>query len=351
MPKFIKMLVIKENINKSLQKWLEEQSYSQIFVLVDENTEAYCLPLLSTDYFNSLIKIKSGEKNKTLATCEIIWNHLLVQHADRKSLLINLGGGVIGDTGGFCASSYKRGIDFINIPTTLLAQVDASVGGKTGIDFQQQKNMIGFFAEPKAVFISPAFLKTLASKQLLSGFAEVLKHGLIQDEKYFLECTQQFLAQKINWLNIIQQSVQIKANIVAKDPKEKGLRKILNFGHSIGHALETYSLKQHKKPLLHGEAVILGCVAELFLSVQKVNLAFDKMNTICNTLLQIYDFSSIEKFDLDEVIHYLLNDKKNQQKNIQMVLLPQIGEAVFDVNISKAEARESFHFLMQMIAK
>ena len=232
------------DVLESLLENLIENSYSQVFVLVDENTEKYCLPLIHKYLFNTkIIKIKSGEQEKTLETTQFIWNELQRYHAAKNSVLLNLGGGVIGDIGGFCAATFKRGIDFINIPTTLLAMVDSSIGGKTGIDFNGIKNSIGIITDPKAIYIYPDFLNSLAKDELINGYAEVIKHALIADfdlwEKF--RKVDAFDFQKLN--SIINDSIKIKLKIVAKDPYEQNVRKLLNFGHTIGHAIESYSLK------------------------------------------------------------------------------------------------------------
>ena len=224
----------------SLSK-LDISGYSKVAILVDENTKRDCLPKLPQFENPIIIEIKSGEENKNINTCNFIWEQLTAQHFDRNSLLINLGGGVIGDMGGFAASTYKRGIDFIQIPTTLLAMVDASVGGKLGVDFNGLKNQIGLFNNPESVLIFPEFLETLPENQLKSGFAEVVKHALISDKNLWEELTSTTF-DKLNWEAIILTSIQIKNNIILSDPFEKGNRKKLNFGHTFGHAVESYYL-------------------------------------------------------------------------------------------------------------
>ena len=249
------------SIKEELHSFLATNKYTQVFILVDENTLEHCLPLLPNfDY--QIIKIESGERNKNIETCQKIWQNLLNNNADRKALLINLGGGVISDMGGFCASTYKRGIDFINIPTTLLAMVDATIGGKTGIDFGFQKNMIGLFSLAKTVLIDATFLKTLNYRQIKSGKAEMLKHGLIANEQHFT----QIISSAIPNLDLIKASIAIKQEIVSTDPFEKGIRKSLNFGHTLGHALEAYYLANNLD-ILHGEAIAQGMIWAIQLSV------------------------------------------------------------------------------------
>ena len=221
---------------------LDVSQYSKIGILVDENTKEFCLPLLSEIKKSVIIEIKSGEENKNIDSCNLIWEALTKNCFDRNSLLINLGGGVIGDMGGFCASTYKRGIEFIQIPTSLLAMVDASVGGKLGVDFNGLKNQVGLFSNPKSVIINPKFLETLPEDELRSGFAEVVKHALIVDKNLWNHLKNNPF-QDLYWEEIIESSVQIKNKIVMSDPKEKGERKKLNFGHTFGHAIESYYLE------------------------------------------------------------------------------------------------------------
>ena len=241
--------------------WIGENSlskfgistYSKVAILVDENTKRDCLHKLPKIENAIIIEIKSGEEYKNISTCNFIWEQLTINNFDRNSLLINLGGGVIGDMGGFCAATYKRGLDFIHIPTTLLAMVDASVGGKLGIDFKGFKNQIGLFNNPKAVLISPEFLETLAESELKSGFSEVVKHALISDNSLWVKLKNTPFTD-FDWGDIIDTNVQIKNKIVLADPFEKGERKKLNFGHTFGHAIESYYLEKGT-PISHGEAV------------------------------------------------------------------------------------------------
>ncbi len=343
------MLIIQNKISLELNNWLKDKNYHSIFILVDENTKKHCLPLLELKNEYSLIEIESGEQNKNLQTCQQIWESLLSQYAYRNSLLINLGGGVITDMGSFCASTYKRGIDFVNIPTSLLAMVDASVGGKTGVDFQGQKNMIGLFSEAKEVLIDADFLKTLDQRELLSGFAEVLKHGLIQDKKYFEACIIAYNNETINWQDIIKKSINIKSNVVAKDPTEKGLRKILNFGHTAGHAFESYSLLNHQKPLFHGEAVILGILFSLKLSMISNLLPETIGNAICQQFLAIYSFDFLGSFDEIQIKELILNDKKNNSTAMQFIVLKDIGNAVYDFEITKKDFNTAYYFVLKSI--
>ncbi|HEY8400693.1 MAG TPA: 3-dehydroquinate synthase family protein, partial [Cytophagaceae bacterium] len=262
-------IFLTRDISGKLKEFLQGKQYSSVCVIADENTEKHCFPLLLPALQKyHLITIPSGEENKTLSTCERIWKGMTDQQLDRKAVVINLGGGVIGDMGGFCASTYKRGIDFIQIPTTLLSQVDASVGGKLGVDFFSYKNHIGVFKEPAAVFINADFLKTLDPAELRSGFAEIIKHCLIADKTKWEEISRKSLAEQ-NWEDLIAHSVEIKSKVTTADPTEQGLRKILNFGHTIGHAIESYYLTIKDKKLLHGEAIAIGMVAESYIAEKR----------------------------------------------------------------------------------
>ena len=314
-------------VANALRDMLSELSYSSIFILMDENTQAHCLSLLplSINKEAKHIIISSGELNKNISTCESIWKQLLDQGADRQSVLINLGGGVIGDMGGFCASTFMRGIRFIQVPTTLLAQVDASVGSKLGVDFMQVKNIIGLFQNPIAVLIDATFLATLPDEQLRSGYAEVIKHALIKDNdlwKKLLEIGD--LTQVSNWDDIIFGSVQIKQEVVEQDPLEKGLRKVLNFGHTIGHALESHFLDS-SDPLLHGEAVAWGMYAEAALSEKHHDLSGAQLSQIQNYIHKIYSDKKPSSWPLDALLFFMRKDKKNVEQKISFSLLSEIG--------------------------
>lgn len=337
-----------------LIQFLSKSNYSSVFILADENTKKKCLPLLkkifSVNYKPTVIQIKSGEKNKNIRTCEKIWKVLSGANAGRRSLLMNLGGGAITDIGGFAASTYKRGIDFIQIPTTLLSQVDASVGGKTGIDFLDFKNQIGTFAFPKAVFIAPSFLKTLDKRQLLSGFAEVIKHGLIADKNYWQEIQNSHLALfsprkagvAADWNQIIFTSIQIKSNIVLNDPYEKGLRKALNFGHTIGHAIESAGLKSNR-PLLHGEAIAIGMICEAYLSRKCRGLTSEQLHAITQFIISVFNPKPV-RFPLTKLMSYMKQDKKNNASEINFTLLSSIGKAETDNSCSEDLIEEALQF-------
>ena len=311
-------------IGKGSLKAYDFSSYNQFAVLVDENTKRCCLPvfLKATNIDAILIEIPSGEEHKNLENCQLIWNALSSHHFDRNSLLINLGGGVIGDMGGFAASTYKRGIDFIQIPTSLLAMADASIGGKLGIDFAYLKNQIGLFNNPKAVLINPFFLNSLPKNQLLSGFAEVVKHALITD-KYFWKEIKKTPLEKMNWKSIIYQSLMIKNDIVTQDPLEKGERKKLNFGHTFGHAIESFYLEQGK-PILHGEAISLGMILESNLSKINKEEKQEISSFMSNT------FSIPKKPPLRALLEWMKSDKKNIKEKINITLLNGIGSSLIN---------------------
>ncbi|SMC62521.1 3-dehydroquinate synthase [Pedobacter nyackensis] len=329
-----------------LTEVFESGRYSKIFVFADSNTSEVCLPLFREmlDDFNGfdLIETDPGEENKNIDFCIGIWKTLLDFGADRKCLMINLGGGVITDMGGFVASTYKRGIDFINIPTTLLSQVDASVGGKTGIDIDNVKNMVGTFTLPQAVFIETAFLKTLPARELLSGFAEMIKHGLIVDRNYYNEL------KNSDYLQIdpqaIYRSVEIKNEVVTEDPHEKGLRKILNYGHTIGHAVETYALTNDKKPLTHGEAIAIGMICEAFLSHKNNTLSEADLEDITDYISKLYPAYHLKADSFTQLMELMQSDKKNENGQIMFSLLSSIGKCDYNCRVSESDILESFAY-------
>lgn len=329
-----------------LKHLLEQKHYSKVFVFVDTHTAELCIPIFremtdDLDHFD-IIETDSGEENKNIDFCIGIWKTLLDFEADRKSLMINLGGGVITDMGGFVASTYKRGIDFINIPTTLLSQVDASVGGKTGIDIDSVKNMVGTFALPQAVFIENKFLETLPQRELLSGFAEMIKHGLIADPEYYHDlktCDYQKISAQL-----IYHSIQIKNQVVTQDPLEKGLRKILNFGHTIGHAIESYSLEHDKISLTHGEAIAIGMVCEAYLAEKYCTLSNTELDDICQYILSVYPKYHIAEKSFNALISLMQSDKKNEEGQIMFSLLEKIGQCTFNCKVHKDDIINSLIF-------
>jgi len=331
-------------IEKLLATCLNQHSFGKIGVLVDSNTLEFCYPIVKNQLPNhSILEIPAGEKWKTLSTCEKIWEWMTTEGWDRHALLINLGGGVIGDMGGFAAAAYKRGIRFINVPTTLLSMVDASVGGKLGVDFQGFKNHIGFFKNPDAVLIDQNFLKTLPYRELRSGFAEVIKHALISNDDQREEIMKTDFPD-LNWDELIKSSIQVKNKIVSEDPTEKGFRKVLNFGHTIGHAIESYRLDS-ENPLLHGEAIALGMLAETWLSVQKLNLAQEDADKVYNLIKTTYPEISISSDNLEKIVSLTVQDKKNKDGEVLCCLLTELGNPQYDVKINSAEVLEALRFI------
>lgn len=318
---------------------LDHLKPDKVAVLVDENTRLHCLPKLDTT-FDLTIEIKSGEINKNLGTCSLIWERLTEARFTRKSLLVNLGGGVIGDMGGFCAATYKRGIPFINVPTTLLAAVDANIGGKLGIDFNGYKNHIGLFQNPEVVIISETFLETLPSRELRSGFAEVIKHALIYDNHYWEQISGQSYPD-MNWTNVISRSVEIKGDVVDNDPKENGLRKILNFGHTIGHAIESYYLTNGLS-LLHGEAIATGMILESKFANELGLLEENDLLEITKYITSIYQLVDLP--DQKEVYNSMLQDKKNRGSVPSFSLINSIGSCLYDQQVSKEMISKGYNF-------
>ncbi|GAA4322910.1 3-dehydroquinate synthase [Christiangramia aestuarii] len=324
---------------------------SKIFILVDSNTYEACLSpfmqKLQTDIPTEVIEIEAGEEFKNLETCAGVWNVLSELEADRKSLIINLGGGVVTDLGGFVASCFKRGIRFINVPTSLLAMVDASVGGKTGVDLGNLKNQIGVINLPEMVIIDSAFLKTLSAQEMRSGLAEILKHGLIADENYWKKVSNLAELDLSDLDGIIKSSVDIKAEIVKKDPYEKNLRKTLNYGHTLGHAIESYCLTHsEKKKLLHGEAIAIGMVLETFISAKMLNFPEEKLESIRDIFLDLYGKEEFFPEDISQIKELMKFDKKNERGIINFVLLEDIGQPVIDKKVPNELIDEAFVFYL-----
>lgn len=338
------MSVIIAPITESLPGFLAQKDYSSIIVLVDTNIRKFCYPLIRSSLpKHTLITVKSGEEYKNLTTCEEIWSAMTDSELDRHALMINLGGGVIGDMGGFCASTYKRGIDFIQIPTTLLAQVDASVGGKLGIDFHGFKNHLGVFTLPKAVLIDPVFLATLSEREKRSGFAEIIKHCLIQDGEKWDEIRKKDLDQQ-DLPDLIAHSVEIKKKVVEQDPTEKGLRKILNFGHTLGHAVETYFLDKGKKKLLHGEAIATGMLSESYISFERKLINAQTLAQIEEFIFSVYGKVPMKADDFEAIIRHTQQDKKNKGKEIRFSLITGAGSCTYDVAVSKGEMKRALEY-------
>lgn len=342
-----------EILEKLLESYIEFKV--QIFVLVDENTLEHALPKIKPllpDKIN-IIKIRSGEENKTLQTVHKVWTAMFDAHADRRSVLINLGGGVITDLGGFAASTFKRGIVFFNIPTTLLAQVDASIGGKTGVNYGKLKNQIGLINEAEHVYVSSDFLTTLNKRQLFNGFAEMLKHAFISDGKHLSELWDiaEKLKQNPKAIGVLQavlkRSIEIKADIVKRDIQEYGTRKILNFGHTLGHAIES-KFKNTDSPLLHGEAVAFGIIGELFLSHKTEGYPKKELLDYTDKIIDLYGCPKINPKDFKEYLSIMRHDKKNIGKKISFSLLNKTGNAVFNCFPKEEMIIEALYFMAQL---
>ena len=334
---------ITEDISQSIKNYLKTHHFQNIGVLLDSNTSIHCYPFIEPvlpSHFT--INIAAGERHKDLSTCNGIWEEMTDHHMDRKSLLINLGGGVIGDMGGFCAATYKRGIKFMNIPTTLLAQVDASIGGKLGVDFQGFKNHIGVFREPEQVLISQEFLSTLPSLELRSGFAEVIKHALIFDVQYWSKIISETWDLQ-PWEEHIAHSINTKFQIVSKDPIETGVRKTLNFGHTVGHAIERHYLHE-PNPLLHGEAVAIGMICECYLSTQKMGLSGHNLKEITAYIIQTFGKVDLLNEEINAIAKNALQDKKIENGKIICTLLEDIGQPTYNTEINIQEIEQSLEY-------
>ncbi|MBN8680116.1 MAG: 3-dehydroquinate synthase [Chitinophagales bacterium] len=322
------------NLAETLGPWLKGQSYSQVLVLTDTHTHVHCLPRLQNllPYPFHTIQITAGEQHKNLETCTLIWQQMLLHKLDRKSLLINLGGGVIGDMGGFCAATWKRGIDFIQVPTTLLSMTDAAIGGKTGIDFQGIKNTIGVFQAPAAVFADPAFLHTLSDRELKSGLAEVLKHGFIGDPKLLDSFANLHPAalRTLPWNQLLTQSIAVKVRVVTEDPKEKGLRMLLNYGHSIGHAIESYFLGTDS-PLTHGEAIAIGMICETPPPHQ---------TRVAQILEPFFPKITIRKEAMPTLWQLMLQDKKNSSGAVRLAIPDELPYTMQVLSITEQDLSE-----------
>ncbi len=335
------------NAYEALNELIYTNRYSAIFVLCDSNTAELCLPMLlpviETEAAIEIIEIDAGENMKTIDTCVEVWNALTELGADRKSVMINLGGGVISDLGGFIASTYKRGIDFINVPTSLLGMVDASVGGKNGVDLGHLKNQIGTITSPKMVVVNTDYLATLPQNEMRSGLAEMLKHGLIADAGYWSKFGKLDDLDESDFESLVYDSVKIKNDIVMQDPTENGIRKALNFGHTIGHAIESYFLANDDKPdLLHGEAVAAGIIIESSLAVQKQMLSADSFSEIKNLIKNIFETIIFHENDVSAILDLMIHDKKNEYGEIRFALIDSIGHIVIDQTASREQIIEAF---------
>ncbi|MDA9126234.1 3-dehydroquinate synthase [Flavobacteriaceae bacterium] len=336
-----------ETCYEKLNTYLKGTNFSKIFLLVDTNTHIHCLPrfLSNIDVNMSLeiIEMEAGEIHKTLDTCTQIWHSLSDLDGDRQSLIINLGGGVVTDLGGFVASTFKRGVCFVNVPTTLLSMVDASVGGKTGVDLGVIKNQIGVINFSDMVLIDPLFLETLPEEEIRSGFAEMLKHGLIKDADYWNRLCSLKELNISDLGNLIHESVTLKNEVVKRDPTEQGERKQLNFGHTLGHAIESYRLENETlQTLLHGEAIAIGMVMEGYLSAKTCGLSEEALTKIKKTFKAIYGSVDFTENDKSSIIELLKYDKKNSHGQVKYALLESIGSCVVDIIVDDRLIDEAF---------
>ncbi len=334
-----------------LDEIVKQNSYSSIYVLVDSNTNKECIPIFKKRISNSfsfiVIEIDEGEENKNINSCQKVWTILSDKGGDRKSLVINLGGGVITDIGGFIASTFKRGIDFINIPTTLLSMVDASIGGKTGIDFGNLKNQIGVINDPKLVVIDPFFLNTLSIKELRNGYSEMLKHGLITDKKYWDKVSTILLEKKEPGIDEIFTSIKIKNKIVLDDPFEKNKRKVLNFGHTVGHAIESFFMNsQTHNKLSHGKSIAIGMIIEAYISCDLCKFKISEAKEIKNVFNSIFEIVNLTENDCDQIISLLKHDKKNSHGKTNFVLIESIGNALIDIQVPVKNIKKGFEFYL-----
>lgn len=341
------------NLNTDLTEVLNNIKFDRLFVLTDSNTEKLCFPHISQNERvtkASRIIIKAGDNNKNLESLAQIWEHLSKHGATRHSLMINLGGGMLTDIGGFAAATFKRGIKFINIPTTLLGAVDAAVGGKTGINFTGLKNEIGAFAPAETVLIDSVFFKSLDHQNLLSGYAEMIKHGLIDSDKVWTD-TISFDTQSIDYDKLREltvESVAVKERIVEEDPYEHGIRKALNLGHTIGHAFESLSYEINK-PIQHGYAVAWGIICELYLSLKICNFPQDKLRKTVHFIKENYHGFLYDCDQYERLYEYMKHDKKNESDTINFTLLSNVGEIEINQTASKEDIFESIDFLRESV--
>lgn len=342
-------VVISKDLKTDLQEFLSSLNYDKLFVLTDTNTQEKCYPLIQdvpAIKDAPVIIVEAGDTHKGLEALSAIWLRLSNEGASRNSLLVNLGGGMITDMGGFAGATFKRGLQTVNIPTTLMASVDAAVGGKTGINFNGLKNEIGSFYPPECVLIDCAFLRTLDRDNLLSGYAEMIKHALISsvDTYATVMLFDLDLPMDYAFLNkMVAQSVAVKERIVAKDPKEHGIRKALNFGHTIGHAYESLSFKKGC-PLLHGHAVAAGIVSELYLSHIMCGFPADKLRQVVYYVKEYYPAFAFDCKDYDTLYELMTHDKKNEGGIINFTLLSKVGEVQINQALSKEKILESLDF-------
>ena len=346
-------VVIAENLEQSLLEAIAQCEHDRLFLLVDETTERYCLPVV--EGFAALkdakrIIIGATDTHKTLESLAHVWEELGVGGGTRHTLLINIGGGMVTDLGGFAASTFKRGINYINIPTTLLSMVDASVGGKTGINFNGLKNEIGVFNNAASVILHTQFLRTMDHENILSGYAEMLKHGLISNETMWAELMNYDVEDPDfgQLQQMVADSVAVKQRIVTEDPTEQGIRKALNLGHTAGHAFESFALRKSiiggQSPILHGYAVAYGLICELYLSAVKTGFPTDKMHQTVSFIKEHYGKMAITCDDYPTLLELMTHDKKNIGSTINFTLLGGIGDIRINQTANKQEIYEALDF-------
>ena len=343
-----------------LSSLLSDLPEGQLFVLTDSHTKVHCLPLFAESIGNfsyHLLTLEAGEVTKNLTSVQFVWDFLLKHHATREAVLVNLGGGMITDLGGFAAATYMRGIRFVNIPTTLLAMVDASSGGKTGFDYKGVKNAIGTFTPPLATLIHLDFLRTLPAEELLSGFAEMLKHALIASQEKWVNLLQllqeelphEQLVEALGSTGVLQASIAIKEKVVAQDPHETGLRKILNFGHTVGHAIEAVALEGGQHQLPHGYCVLWGMVAEVYLSVVKLGCPREVLQQLTQIMLQYYGRPQCNCKQREQLIQRMYRDKKNSaNRTPNFTLLRAVGEPEINQYVSEKDIDEALEYLFSL---
>ncbi|WP_019038128.1 3-dehydroquinate synthase [Psychroflexus tropicus] len=342
-------IAFQEEAYKALNTLISSGSYSSIYILVDTNTSLHCSRFLAEKIESDLkiewIEIEPGEEHKTITTCHEIWKALSETGADRKSLMINLGGGIVTDIGGYVASCFKRGIDFVHVPTTLLGMVDAAIGGKNGVNLDSLKNQVGIIRPPKLVLIDVGYLATLPPQEMRSGLAEMLKHGLIAnaDDFYAFEDLSQFNVDRLP--ELIKDSIKIKTQIAEQDPHEKGMRMALNFGHTLGHAIESYHMEsEQKNKLLHGEAVAIGMVLALKLSEEILDFSQKECDRASRIITSYFKSTEFSEEDIDAIKTYLKHDKKNSAGNINFVLLTALGQPKINCKVSDDQIKKAFAY-------
>lgn len=348
-------VIISQDIEHDLAQAIAETEHDRVFVLTDDITQECCLPKVAsllTKHNATTITIRHDDTNKTLATLADVWTALQRGGATRHSLLVNLGGGMVTDLGGFAAATFKRGINFINIPTTLLAMVDAAVGGKTGINFGGLKNEVGAFANARYVIVNTCFLDTLDTANLCSGYAEMLKHSLISNAQMWAEHVNFDILQPdlTELQRMVAASIAVKERIVADDPHEHGIRKALNFGHTIGHALEEFSMQQSTPPpgaLLHGYAVAFGLIGELYISARKAGFPTARLHQTARFIRENYGAVAFTCDDYPTLLNLMRHDKKNTADTINFTLLHDIGDIRINQTATDEEIREALDFIRE----